>query len=370
MFLYYIYGIILSAYTILTWAFVDPRSNLPGILWLQPLVYFKRIYPTIWYTGTVAILFVWYLWILAKVKRDSVTSKTIWWVILCSVVLLILSFPVTSNDIFNYIATAKVAFFYKENPYLVMPIEIPNEPMLTFLNASNKVSLYGPFWIALTALPYAIGAGNLLFTIFAFKLFIVGWYLMLCYLIWKLSGKTTWNLAFFALNPLVVLTTLVDAHNDVVMMALALLAFLAVKHKRYLMSALFMFASILIKGATVFLVPVLFWYIYRKKQGKPLNSERIWQAASIAMYIIFFLSPVREELYAWYFIWPLTFLSLLKKESILTAASFGWSFGLMLRVVPFLYTRSWSGITPMVKKIVTIVPPIVCLLLYAKKRHH
>ncbi|MEK7587381.1 MAG: hypothetical protein AAB457_01010, partial [Patescibacteria group bacterium] len=78
------------------------------------------------------------------------------------------------------------------------------------------------------------------------------------------------------------------------------------------------------------------------------------------------LSPIREEIYAWYFIWPLTFLALVDKPTILHAVSYGFSLGLMLRIVPFFYTRSWSGITPMVKRIVTFVPPLISTLLYGK----
>ncbi len=360
------YSIVLVLLTILSWGFVDPHSGLPGILWLQPVIYFQRIYPTIWYTGTIVILFGWYFWILARVKKGFIYSKTIWAIVLATVIILFWSFPVTSNDVFNYIATAKVTFLYKENPYVVMPIEIPNESMLTFLNAANKTALYGPAWIALTSLPHYAGGGNLLLTLFTFKLFIVGWYVLLCYLIWRASGKKAWSLAFFALNPLVTLSTLVDAHNDVVMMAFALGGFLALKNKRYIVSITLIVLSVLIKGATLFLMPVFLWCLYQQWKTKNVTWQRVWYLASAAMYFIFFLSPLREEIYAWYLIWPLTFLSLLGKQTILHAVSYGFSFGLMLRIVPFFYTRSWSGITPMVKKIATLLPPAVSMLIYEK----
>jgi hypothetical protein len=61
-----------------------------------------------------------------------------------------------------------------------------------------------------------------LVTLFTFKIFVIAWYFLLCYLIWTASGKKAWPLAFFALNPLVTLSSLVDGHNDVVMMTLAL----------------------------------------------------------------------------------------------------------------------------------------------------
>lgn len=349
---FYIINLIL--FTVLSWGFVDANAPLPRIAALHPILFFQTVYPTVFYSITVILLFGWYLWVLRSVRAGTINNRGVWRLMLVTSGVLIVSYPALSNDLFNYIATAKVAFLYKENPYIVMPIDIPNEPMLSFLHAANKVALYGPVWILLTAVPFAAGLGNLLFTVFTFKVFIAGWYLLLCYLLWRQSGKKPWTLAFFGLNPLVTLSTLVDGHNDVVMMALALGALMAIRRRRFMMAVLLLIASIFIKGATIVLIPLLFL----KKPS--------WYAASVAMYGIFFLSPIREEIYAWYFIWPLTFLALAERETILHAVSYGFSFGLMLRIVPFLYTRSWVGITPMVKKIVTFVPVVVSLLIYEK----
>lgn len=364
------YYIALVFLTIPTWGFVDPNNPLPKIYWLHPIIYFKSIYPTVWYIASVVCLFGFYIWVLYSIRRKALTSRDIWYLIFTTSAILFWSFPALSNDIFNYIATARVAFFWKENPYIVMPIELPNEPMLAFLHAANKVALYGPVWIVLTAIPYFWGMGNLLATLFTFKLFIIAWYFVLCYLIWIVSNRKPWPLAFFALNPLVTLSTLVDGHNDVVMMALGLSSFLMLKRGRTIISLLFLFASILIKGATIFLVPMFFWCAYVTWKKKTLSWQIIWYWASLAMFIIFLLSPIREEIYAWYFIWPLTFLALVDKPTILLAVSYGFSLGLMFRIVPFFYTRSWSGITPLVKKIVTFVPPIISLLFYDKKNHN
>ncbi|MBI5620465.1 hypothetical protein HY949_01670, partial [Candidatus Gottesmanbacteria bacterium] len=242
------------------------------------------------------------------------------------------------------------------------PIDIPNDASFTSLHAANKVALYGPVWIALTAIPHVLGMGNFLATVFTFKMFILLWYVLLCFLIWNASGKKTFALAFFALNPLVTLSTLVDGHNDVVMMALALTSFLYLKRRQFIVGLILLIASIFIKGATVFLVPIVIWRLFHPE----MSWQRVWYWASVAMYAMFFLSPLREEIYAWYFIWPLTFLALIEKSTILQAASYGFSFGLMLRIVPFFYTRSWSGMTPLVKKIVTFVPPIISTLIYGK----
>ena len=360
------YYIALVFLTIPSWGFVDANMPLPKFEVLQPIIFFKTVYPTVWYTAIVIVLFAWYIWILGRIRKGLLKSKHVWYLIALTSAILFWSYPALSNDIFNYIATAKVAYVWKENPYVVMPIEIPNEPMLVFLHAANKVALYGPVWIVLTVIPHFLGMGNLLTTLFTFKLFITAWYLLLCYLIWITANRKPWGLAFFGLNPLVTLSTLVDGHNDVVMMALALGSFLLLKRGRFFIAVLFFLSSIFIKGATLFLVPVFLLSTYAQYKKKTLSWERVWYWASILMYLIFLLSPIREEIYAWYFIWPLTFLALLEGPGLMHAASYGFSLGLMFRIAPFFYTRSWSGLTPMIKKIVTFVPPVIAALFYAK----
>lgn len=354
----FVYYFILIIFAILSWGFVDANAPLPGIRSLNQIIYSKTLYPTVWYTVSIVVLFAWYVWTLHRIKRGFLTSKHVWYLIIGTTVILVWAYPALSNDIFNYIATAKVTFLYRENPYIIMPIDIPNDPSFAFLHAANKVALYGPVWIVLTAIPHVLGMGNLLASIFTFKIFVISWYVLLCYLIWNASGKKTFALAFFALNPLVTLSTLVDGHNDVVMMALALGSFLMLQRRQYVAGVLLLISSIFIKGASAFLVPIFFM--------RAIPKQRVWYWASVAMYAIFFLSPLREETYAWYFIWPLTFLALIDKPTILHAASYGFSFGLMMRIVPFFYTRSWSGMTPLIKKIVTFVPPVITTLFYAK----
>ncbi len=365
-----LYLITLTALVVYSWGFVDANMPIGTLRGLYSLVNYKRDISTLLYSCIIILLFLFYAWILRSVQRGSFTSKKLWKLIITTCVLLFFSFPGLSYDVFNYIATAKVTYLYRENPYIVMPIEIPNEPMLRFLHASNKTALYGPIWILLTAIPHFLGLGNLFLTVYTFKMFVVFWYLLLCFLIWKISNKNVWSLAFFALNPLVIIETLVSAHNDVAMMSLALGAFYVLSKDKKLLSCMLMLFSILIKYATIFLLPVYLFAYVQTLRKKKISYQSIWFWSTISLYLIFFLSPLREEIYAWYLIWPLTFVSLLPFSSFLTLMSLGFSIGLPFRLSPFLYTREWGGITPLVKKIVTFVPPVVTSFLYAIKKHH
>ena len=263
-----LYLITLLCLTVFSWGFVDKNIPIQTLPVLYEFAHTQRSLAVIIYSILTTLLFVFYGLFLWMIYKKKLAKKEVLRLILKTCIILLFAFPGFSNDIFNYIATAKVTFLHHENPYIIMPIEIPNEPMLSFVHAANKIALYGPAWILLSFIPHILGAGNLIVSMLMFKIFVAVFYAGLLWGIWKLSKKNLWALAFFALNPLVTIETFVSAHNDVVMMFFALGSFYFMQKKKLLVSVLFLFLSILIKYATVFLLPIYAYMFYQQK----LNS--------------------------------------------------------------------------------------------------
>lgn len=355
--------------TVFTFGLVDANFPLHLVPTLETFVRQKGLGASIVYSCLLVSLFVFYWWILWEVRKGKVSNVSLWRLIFVSAGILFFAFPGLSFDVFNYIATAKVSYLYRENPYIVMPIEIPNEPMLAFLHAANKVALYGFVWILFAFVPYILGLGQLLVTVYSFKAFVFAWYLAAAWLVWVLGNKKPWPLAFFALNPLVLTETLVAGHNDIVMMALSLGSFWLLKKKKIGMAFIVLFLSIGIKFATLFLLPIV-WVTAREIQkDSSIDWNRTWRWSAWAMLTAFFLSPLREELYPWYFLWPLTFIALLRPDHFFVWVAHGFSFGLPFRFVPFLATRRWDGAVPLIKKLVSFIPPLTSSLMYAIKKN-
>jgi len=287
-------------------------------------------------------------------------------VIAAVLLVLISSYPaMLSYDIFNYVTTAKVTYSYLENPFVIMPIEFIGDPALQFTHAANKLVLYGPVWVLLAAIPYLLALQHYLIAVYFFKMFVAAFWIALVWLIYKIT-KNIYSVIFFAANPLVLIETFVSGHNDVVMMFLALFALFLFKQKRYILAVLFIIFSILIKYATIFLLPLFVYYFIKRVQGRQIKWERVYMGGFLLMLLIFFLSPLRVEIYPWYAIWPLTFLALIVDKK--KAAGFifiALCFGLMLRYIPYMYLGNHLGITPMIKILVTFVPPIL-LISYLK----
>jgi hypothetical protein len=253
-----------------------------------------------------------------------------------------------------------MAYTHHENPYIVMPIEIPNDPNLLFTRAANKVALYGPTWLLLTWVPHTLGMGNIWQTILAFKAFTAIFYIGMCYLIWR-GTKKMQNVIFFALNPLVLIEVLVSGHNDIVMMVLALGGLLLWQTKAiwYRLSGLLMIClSMVVKGVTVVFVPLLFF--------QKLSRERLIFIVSCLLFLIFIIAaPLREELYPWYAVWFITTLSFLpyKQYRWVWTAVIALSMGLELRHIPYMVMGYYEGPGPIARTVLTCIPVVIWMIL-------
>lgn len=350
------YGLFLLTFTFFSYLFVDQNLIYMTSLYTA-FATFNRELVTLVYLIFISLFFLFYFFFLRRITRKILMNAVI-----LSAVFLFFSYPaILSYDIFNYIFTAKILYLYHENPFIIMPVEFLGDPYLGFTHAANKVALYGPSWIGITSLPHLLGFNNFILTLFNFKLLVILFYFGIIYLVYKFT-KNIGSVAYFALSPLVLIETFVSGHNDVSMMFFALLSIYLLKKEKIILAIMFLIFSILIKYATIFLVPVFIYYLFLRIKKRKIDWEKIYVCSSILMFAIFILSPIREELYPWYGIWFLTFISITENKK-LKVLGFTLSFGLMLRYIPYMYLGTHFGVTPLVKIIVTYVP-IIGVLIY------
>lgn len=358
---------ILIIFSIFTYGFVDTHMPSPPLPLLQSMrvavvqwVLFHRAQAAVLYTSVILCLFGLYS-IVLRCKKTEPARKSL----IIIVLLGVLSYSAFSYDVFNYIITAKVAYLYKENPYVVMPVEIQNEPNLSFTRASNKVALYGPVWILFTFLPHTLSLGNPWLAMYAFKLAAALLLAVMVLLIRKETGSS-WNAYFFALNPLVLVEVLSSGHNDIFMMVLAIAGGILKYDKRRFLSVagvLLVIASVFVKGATLTLLPVLF--IAKTK-------DLFFRFGFWTMLAVFFITPLREELYPWYAVWFLSFASFLspKKYRPLQWFCIWFSSGLLLRHAPYIYTGVYEGTSALLRTGVTVLMPGLYFLIAIRKLLH
>lgn len=354
----FLYSVFLLLFFLFSYLFID--TNLTYLHSLYTGFYSDyRIITTFVYFLLVSFFFLFYLYFLKKKITSELHKK----LIVVSLLFLVFSYPaILSYDIFNYLATAKVLYFYKENPYLVMPIEFQGDPMLLFTRAANKFALYGFSWTALSGIPFVLGLQNFLAQLFLLKGMVGLFYLGLIYTLHKIT-KSLDTLLFFSLNPLVLVETFIGSHNDIVMMFFALSAFYFLKKKYILLAFVLLAVSIFVKFSTIFLLPIFIYVLYSYIKEKTINWNRIWFYSAILMFSVFLLAPLREEIYPWYAIWFLPFITLLKGFRKLKIVSVSLCFGLLLSYVPYMLLGHYLYPVPFLK-IALVAFPVLCTFLY------
>ncbi|OGH43942.1 MAG: hypothetical protein A3J14_01990 [Candidatus Levybacteria bacterium RIFCSPLOWO2_02_FULL_37_18] len=361
---FFLFGTFLFLVSVFSYLFVE--SNVFSFFFAS-FAFNNRLIVSILFIIVISIFFLFYLFLISKIKEKSITIFDVWKIIFLTCIFLLFSYPaMLSYDIFNYIVTAKVIYLYQENPYIIMPIEFIREPLLEFMHAANKISLYGPSWIFLSFIPHFTGFQNFTFTLLTFKIFNLLFYLGTTVLIWKLTKKIV-SVALFSLNPLVIIETLISSHNDIVMIFFMLCSFFYIQQNKKILALLFLFVSILVKYATIFLAPIFIYLLWKKNQD--INWQKIYKYSLILMSLPFFLSPFREEIYPWYAIWFLVFTSLVNKK-IINQLTTVFSFSLLLRYIPFIYWGTHAGITPFLKIGVTFFPLSLYSIYYWIKRRY
>src|SRR3989344_1546285 len=363
----FLYSFFLFLFAVYTYAYVDPNLSYFKNVYSE-FVFSNRLLATFIYSIFVIFLFIFYGVFVRLALDKKIHIKDISLLIAITAGILFLSYPaMLSYDIFNYIATSRVLFFYHENPYIVMPIEFIGDPLLAFTHATNKVALYGPFWILLTGISYLFGFGNFLAMLFSFKFLIVLFYLGTAFLIWKIS-RNLMSLILFALNPLIVIETLISGHNDIVMIFLVFLSLFLLMNKKIILGILFFILSIFIKYATILLLPIFIFIIWRIARGNKINFGNVFYNSSLAMYIGFLLSPIREEIYPWYAIWFLSFVCLLPNRKLLLYSSIAFSLSLLFRYIPYMIAGIYTTPVPLVKEIVSFSFPSLIFIYYVFKK--
>jgi len=328
--------------------------------WAQSLAMFNRALSTQVFLFLVISAFTLY----AATLRYCYTAKLNqlpWKLIIIPGLIFTLAYPFLSHDVFKYLFSGRMVIDYGLNPHLISPNQIVGDDWLRFMRWVHTPSPYGPVMTVLAAIYYTLGMGKFVPTLYLFKLDQLAWYLLATYLVGKLaktlgknkSAQVTSQL-LFALNPLIILEWLVNAHNDAPMLTLLLLSLhLLTKSKRTL-SFLSLIFSVGIKYVTSIFLP--FILIFKNPITKSqLTKVSYFLLASFALIPLLYKYSFQYQ--PWYVTWLIPFIAVLP-FSPLTAIVIAYSFGSLLRYIPFISTGLW-GATPLQFALYSFAPPIL-----------
>lgn len=184
-------------------------------------------------------------------------------------------YPITAIDVFYYVLQGRQEVIYNLNPLIQPASLVPTDPLVPFVGEwSTFPSPYGPIWGVLSAAVVRLGFsgtvnGPLAFKAIAVVLFIISIFV----LAWGANRKAE-AVMLFAWNPMILLEGPAHAHNDLMMITLAVLALVVWEKKRWWAPAVILLAlGVAIKIPVVLLGPLLFVAVLR---AQPTWSRRIW----------------------------------------------------------------------------------------------
>lgn len=193
----------------------------------------------------------------------------------------------TTLDPYDYVARGRITGVHGGNPYVLRPVDYPNDPFMDYVSWREATSAYGPLWEMVSALLARAAGQRLWMNLAAHKGLALASYL-LCALFIALTlrrtapGRALSGTLLFAWNPLILMEGLANAHNDLLMAAFLLLALWVLSHARPLaggeeppegrlllygaLAVFFLAASILVKFVTVLFLPFFLFYLLRGEQ--------------------------------------------------------------------------------------------------------
>jgi hypothetical protein len=225
------------------------------------------------YTLGLGILFFAYWRMLRIVHRfsceqpDAAQSLRLWVLgigIVCALPLLWL-YPITALDVVLYVVRARLWALYGGSPMLALPSGFPQDPYIHLAGEYLKQpSPYGPLWEMVAQIPMRLGATSIGNGVIAMKIIalfsyvgmalLVGWYAGHQSKDLEVSGLTA--LAFFALNPLVLLEAIGNGHNDMLLLLLMTLGLALWQREKWAWAAFALTCAALIKVTGLILLPL------------------------------------------------------------------------------------------------------------------
>ncbi|HXU00077.1 MAG TPA: hypothetical protein VN903_03750, partial [Polyangia bacterium] len=184
-------------------------------------------------------------------------------VVIAPALAMVAAWPLSfSTDTHSYIGFARLATSYHANPYFAgtEALLAARDPMMVFMTR-HASSPYGPLWTWLSiAVVWATGPLGVFVQLTIFKLIAAAALMALARIVGELAehlepGRGTAAALAVGINPLLVIEGPGNGHNDVLMMALALGAILALVRRRSRMAALLVGAAAAIKYIPLALVP-------------------------------------------------------------------------------------------------------------------
>jgi hypothetical protein len=188
-----------------------------------------------------------------------------------------------------------------------------------------------------------------------------------CYLIYKISEKLfpenkLFNVVFFAFNPLVLIETLVSAHNDISMIFFILLSVYLFLQKKKTLSWVSNLFSIGIKFSTGALFPLFILLEFVDKIGKKINWEKFFLSAAALSLSTVLLASLRTTFQPWYLVFPLSMVAFVSQKKYIAIPAIVASIFAVSIYVPYVLMTDYVKGYPQIVQNIELVGLVAVLI--------
>lgn len=159
------------------------------------------------------------LWALVVWLAPKLRVTWLLWTVVGLHAVFFLAPPLLSQDVFSYIAYARLGVEHGLNPYDSRPFDIPGDPVFGFAGSKDAVDVYGPFFTIFT---YPLAWVSVAVAFWSLKLIAVASSLGLVFLVKsiseKISADTARAIAIVGLSPATLVHVVAGAHNEALTM--------------------------------------------------------------------------------------------------------------------------------------------------------
>jgi hypothetical protein len=218
---------------------------------------------------------------------------------LCGLALMLV-YPITAADVFEYIAYARITVHHGANPHVYRPMDFLDDSFMWYSAWPHITSPYGPLWTYLSTVIGVLSGPSLLTYLLLFKALALAVHLLNSGLIYCILARFRPSYALagtvlYAWNPLVLFESAAGAHNDGLVMLPVLLAIYLFVRGRYGLAIPAAALSCLVKMPTVIIVPLFVVGSWQALSGKGSRLRVVAAGVALAVALVLLLhAPLWE----------------------------------------------------------------------------
>ncbi len=168
------------------------------------------------------------LWAVTVVRSGSLAPRTVVGALVAAHVVFLLAPPLLSQDVFSYIAYARLGVEHDLNPYEHAPADAPGDAVYPYAGSKTATSAYGPLFTLFT---YPLAGMGVPTAFWILKVVAALASLALVGVVWRTAQRLGRDprapALFVGLNPLTLVHVVAGAHNEAYVVLLAMVGVLA-----------------------------------------------------------------------------------------------------------------------------------------------